>query len=821
MTFALRQMTRHPFFTFINVVGLSIGFATFLILWPYTQAELNSEKFIKDNRKIFRTLIDVRTVAGPETGSKLRGTMQPSFVTSKLFDDNLVEAYTRFITQDNFWPSYTPGLKAYLVASPAEKATSEAFKIENSICADQNFFDFFDLPFLLGNRNAALAKKEAIVLSERFAKALFGEQPALGKLMMVSGSPFEVTGVFENLPPNSHLNFDVAFSNVANLSHWNDLTPTLPMWCFHYCKSDDGDILLKTLNSNKDRMLGGIYKSEQVTLNFDVEPLTEIVFTNYFDNERYVTRSKFNIAMLAAVSLVVLLMAWMNYVNLTISRTRKRFTEMAARKVSGAVPVDLFLQFICQSALTNLLGILIAITIVQLVEIPFELFFNIYLVPFSEYGPGMMLFFLFVFATGIIACAIYPTWLATKYTARQLVSNKSSTSGLWLTSILTTFQYATALSLIVLILVSHTQLRFILSKELGINKENVVVFEAPVIGLEEDGVQKMIAFTEQLKSESNTSEFTLSGRVPGDYPYMAIVRKPGADRGVALDTYGGTDESFLAFYALKLLAGRNFQRDEKPNVVLLSRQAVKRLGFPSPEEAVGNLVEVNNYSEPFTTAEIIGVFEDYRVLPFLNSLNGSDASDKGQCFAYMNNLWKEDLPERVSVKLTLADLPGFIRKAERLFNDVFPGNVFHWYFLEDHIQRHYQQQEILRNQIFLFTFLAIGVACLGLLGMMANQVADKTKEIGIRKILGAHQLHISMALLHSTFKQALIAVTVGIPIAWMLSNEYLTRYSERIELQWWHFSIPVAVLFSIMLMTIVTLLRKAAKGNPVDALKYE
>nr|PZN48879.1 MAG: hypothetical protein DIU61_17920 [Bacteroidota bacterium] len=154
--------------------------------------------------------------------------------------------------------------------------------------------------------------------------------------------------------------------------------------------------------------------------------------------------------------------------------------------------------------------------------------------PFSEYGPGMMLFFLFVFATGIIACAIYPTWVATKYTARQLINNKSSTSGLWLTSILTTFQYATALSLIVLILVSHTQLRFILSKELGINKENVVVFEAPVIGLEEDGVQKMIAFTEQLKSESNTSEITLSGRVPGDYPYMAIVRSvagchPGLD----------------------------------------------------------------------------------------------------------------------------------------------------------------------------------------------------------------------------------------------------------------------------------------------------
>jgi putative ABC transport system permease protein len=196
ITFALRQMTRHPFFTFINVVGLSIGFATFLILWPYTQAELNSEKFIKDHRKIYRTLVDMQTIAGPEAGARFTGTMQPSFVTSKLFDDNLADAYTRFITQDNFWPSYTPGLKAYLVASLVENGTHEAFKIENSICADQNFFDFFDLHFLLGNRSATLAKKESIVLSERFANQLFGAQPALGKMIMVNGSPFEVTGVF-------------------------------------------------------------------------------------------------------------------------------------------------------------------------------------------------------------------------------------------------------------------------------------------------------------------------------------------------------------------------------------------------------------------------------------------------------------------------------------------------------------------------------------------------------------------------------------------------------------------------------------------------
>lgn len=815
-------MMRHPFFTFINVAGLSLGFATFLILWPYTQAELNSENFISEHRRIFRTVLDMQTTDGPETGEKFKATLQPSFVTSTMFNDNLIGAFTRYITQDNFWPTYTPGLKAYLVAAPIEKERHEAFKIENSICADQNFFDFFDLPFLSGNRSLALNRGESIALSERFAKKLFGQQPALGKLITVNGSSFEVTGIFKNLPPNSHLNFDVVFSNAANLSRWNESTPTIPMWSFHYCKTDDSNSLKETLNTNKDRLLGKIYNNfKQVTMDFEVEPLREIVFKNYFDNERYVTKSKFNLSMLATVSLVVLLMAWINYVNLTISRTKYRFAEMAARKVSGAQSTDLFLQFICQSALINVLGILIAITIIQLVRIPFELLFNIYIVPFSEYSTGMILFFGLIFAAGITICAIYPTWVATNRTARQLINNKSSNSGLWLTSILTTSQYTTALTLIILILVSHTQLNFILSKDIGINKENVLVIEAPVIGLETTGVQKMIRFAEQLKAETGTSGITLSGRVPGDYPYMAIVRRPDTDRGVALDTYGGTDENFLTFYQLELLAGRNFQRDEKPNVVLLSRHAIERLGFSSPEAAIGSAVEVNNYSEPFTAAEIIGIFDDYRVLPFLNSQNDADFLEKGQCFAYMDNLWKEDLPERVSVKLTLAELQAFLPNAEKLFREAFPGNVFNWYFLDDHIQRHYQQQEILRNQISLFTFLAIGVACLGLLGMIANKVADKTKEIGIRKILGAHHFHISAVLLNSTFSQAMFAVVAGIPIAWILSNEYLTRYSERIELQWWHFGVPVVVLFGIMLMTIVSVLWKAATRNPVEALKYE
>jgi putative ABC transport system permease protein len=600
------------------------------------------------------------------------------------------------------------------------------------------------------------------------------------------------------------------------------MSPALVLHCFHYCKrSGPQGQLQEVLNKNKGRVLASYLKSFKANYELELEPLREIVFKSYLNENRYVVKSKFTLKLLSIVSIVVLLMAWMNYVNLTISRTKKRFKEMAARKVSGASARDLFIQFVSQSFLINLLSVFVGVTILQLVKTPFQFFFNIHSTPFQEYTAGTFVFFGLVFASGVFGCAAYPAWVCSSFTTRQLLGYNITTQKRLLPSILTTFQYTAALVLLILILVNHAQLGFILSKDLGIEKDDIIVIEAPVVGLEENGVAKMIRFVEQLRSSTN-SRVTLSGRVPGDYSYTAIVRKTGSDIACIADTYGGTDENFLPFYKLKLLAGRNFQKDEKPDVVLLSEHVTRRLNFKSPEEAVGSFVEVNNYDEPFTKAEVIGVFSDYRVTPFFTSQNSSeDLTGRGQCFAYLNNLWKEDLPERVSAKVTLSQADEFIRKAAKVYAESFPGNAFVWYFIDDHITRHYKQQKILRNQISFFTLLAIGVACLGLVGMVANRVADKTKEISIRKILGAHYVHIASILLDSTAKQIMIAVLLGIPIAWKLSREFLTRYSERIDLQWWHYGIPVLVLLGILMATVASLLWKAARNNPVDALKSE
>ena len=216
------------------------------------------------------------------------------------------------------------------------------------------------------------------------------------------------------------------------------------------------------------------------------------------------------------------------------------------------------------------------------------------------------------------------------------------------------------------------------------------------------------------------------------------------------------------------------------------------------------------------------MFRDYRVLPYLTTENTEqDADGRGQCFAYLNNVWKDDLPERLSATVRPEQLEDFLQTAQKLYAAAFPENVFTWYFVDDYVNRHYQQQKVLRNQISFFTVLAVGVACLGLLGMVANKVADKTKEISIRKILGAHSLHIIAVLLSSALKQVLFSIIIGIPVAWKLSEEFLVRYSERIKLQWWHYGVPVVILLGIMLLTIATLIWSAARKNPVDALKCE
>lgn len=818
---SFRLLARSPFFTFINISGLSVGFAVFFILWPFTQSELESDQFVKDFKKIVRPIEDFEwTDDGGANWGHLNIAVTGSNLAPQLRRFDEVEDVTRYIPQSFFWPSVTHQLREELVAKVNGHGESEKIiKIETAICADQNFFEFFGFPFIEGEGTKALKEVTSVALSERVSKNLFGGERALGKTLRVNQTDFLVTGVFKDIPANSHFRFDYVFSNVAVLDTWD---ARLDLWLFQYYKmKGDPARMAEIVNENKELLLGDfLKKNPHVRLHYSAQPLSEVAFSQGYSADVFKAKSRLTLRMLAGVSIVVLLMAWMNYVNLTVAQSRTRLKEIAARKVSGALIRDLFLQFCCQSAVVNVLAVAVGLTIIQIIRVPFEQLLNIQIVSFENLKVETLALFSSILLTGILVTSGYTAWVTSRHSARRLLANDVPVGKQSLSLFLTTTQYAAALCMIASVFVMNDQLEFILNKDLGVDRENILIVDSPVLGLEGKKRGGTALFAGMLRSESTVKNATVSSKICGDVPLSIELRRQGSEIHFGLDSQGGIDEGFIPTFDLKLLAGRNFLKDEPKPCVIISRLASQRLGFKTPNEAVGAFVE-GTVSFESQTHEIIGVIEDYRTTPWLMSEGSSEAvTGRGQALFYYDLIHPGYIPAKISIKVGNTR-PEVISRIENLYHETFPGNVFNWFYLDDNINRQYGDQRVARNQIIVFTLLAIGVACLGLLGMISNKLSEKVKEISVRKILGAQTHHILKVLLGSTGIQVCIALVIGTPVAWRISRAYLQNYTEQIAIQWWHLAVPVFILVLLMIMTVSSVLWKAARNNPVDSLKHE
>ena len=267
-----------------------------------------------------------------------------------------------------------------------------------------------------------------------------------------------------------------------------------------------------------------------------------------------------------------------------------------------------------------------------------------------------------------------------------------------------------------------------------------------------------------------------------------------------------------------LKEGRNFQANSPGDKrsALLSSTAAKRLGFSSAKECIGTRIILPTYNT--RDVEIIGVYDDYEFEPYFAQVQ---QKGHGSILTYKNSLAPDLAFSKISFKINLKDAASVITRLEELYKSTFSQDTFKWTFLDQNINRHYAQEQIVRNQIMLFTFLAIGIACLGLLGTTTNKVVEKTKEIGIRKILGARMHQLAQIILNTTARQVVIANVIGIPAAYYLVERYLERYSEHLSFEWWHYALPILLLLLIMVVTISGVLLKAARTNPVESLRSE
>jgi putative ABC transport system permease protein len=519
-------------------------------------------------------------------------------------------------------------------------------------------------------------------------------------------------------------------------------------------------------------------------------------------------------------------MGWVNYINLTFSRVMKRIKELAARKTFGAVHKDFFLQFLIETVVINVFAIGLAILATYLTGDLIQSLIAVELPPIKNLW-STIVFYMSVIVTGCCLTALYPTLLAKSFSINVLFKTNSKTPGmgkLFLKMISVT-QYSIAIMLILWVFVINLQMDHLLTLRTGINKEQVIVIDGPLTK-SENYTTEIASLGNELRKIDNVFAFTSSHSVVGDKSYkMVLLKAFGKSNNAGLLTNGGIDETFMSFYGIKLLAGRNFHKDmpSERNAILLSEIGAKRLGWVSPEEAVGQKIVLDNWGSPLNNGnglEVIGVFQDYDLYPHVKtgSVSNDAFGSQGLFFTYKNRAIPWLTPNKISIKIT-DDYYTTLKAVEHAYTSLFPQSFFNWYFLDEHFNKAYQTHLDFKDQVTSFTLLAIFIACLGLLGTSTFMASERIKELAIRKVLGAGQGNLIRILISGTSEQLLLSLIIGLPAGYLFILEYLTTYTVRVALQWWIFLVPLTLLSIIFFFTILPVLYKSVKVNPVSSLK--
>jgi len=813
---SLRLLVRNPFFTFINVAGLAVGFASFMVLWNYSQHELKSDQFHKDYERIYRLYV----LGKFADGDAIAGAINPEIIRRAATDFKEIEEYTRIVKQDNFVEGSLPhGRQLFFSYTNMENQRS-SFAETRIAYADPNFFDFFSFPLLAGNSRIVLSESNSVVVSKSMARKYFGAHEPLGEVLYLNDTiPLRVTGVFEELPSNTHLVFDMVVSTLTIEKYLRQ--PDSQAFTHGYYKLQGNSSVAafdSTLNAYVKRNFTGTLDRTfgPATYEAHLQSLEELAF-NRHALDSYVPKSKYLLSVLGLVSISVLLMAWVNYMNMTLSANQKRMKELAARKAVGANAIDFMRQFIIEAMLVNGVALLVAVTLIQLIRIPAQVFFGFYVVSWSDISLTVKLLIGSAILAGIVVTGMYPAIATLNVSPGVLFGEKRlAKSSFRFIHVLTVFQYGAAMALIIWAFSVYLQITHVLNFDIGLKKDQVVVIDLP---FHQDSLIRLQVrhFESQLSSSSSIMDYTFSHEVIG--AHGGFLKRNDRSEAFMMEEYT-VDARFIPFYGIELIAGRNFLPNNRAdeNTIILSRKAIRTLGFKSPEDALGaqilvpqDLVGLSDYA-PST---VIGVFEDYFAVPFF-TINQGYTSGMSLFPSSFNTTLR---------KVSVRTFPGQLKKAmshlQGAYASTFPHTLFNSNVLEDQVSRAYDEEKMASNQIILFTLIAIGIACLGLLGMMSHKVVEKTKEIGIRKILGAGLSNIALIMLKSTVSQILIALIIALPVAYYLVWQYLQKYTEQIPLQWRQFALPVLILIAILFATIASVLWSAAKSNPVEALKYE
>jgi putative ABC transport system permease protein len=806
-----RNILKNRSSSIINILGLSIGMGVCLLIYQYVDFEFSYDKFHSDALKKYRILQhDCRTA------HDLGLSAFTTFGLGIKLDEEIpeIDEYVRIRPTD-----------IGLVVSTENKNTISQ---ENGICyADENLLMFFDFPLLSGNREICLNEKHHIVISEKIAKKYFGNQNPIGKIINISGGiysgDFEVSAVLKNIPANSHLQFDLLL-NIDVILEKND----------SYREGEDGWVnsdfvtYISTFREMEEDELNdkiqtyiSPFANEKIAFkelkrSYKCQPISEIhLQSNNLSKEFSSAGGDIQkIYFFIIISIFILAMAWVNYINLSTAKAIIRAKEVGIRKSIGAVRTQLMSQFLMESLIINLISVSLAILLAKIL-MPMLTYFVGADIPFQIITkPTFWILILIIVSAGSIISGIYPAFVLSSFNPLQVIKQKIGTqTNIRFRRSLLTIQFIISMALLSCTFLVFKQIDFMKNVNLGVEVEKIVILDGPRVVLEsltEEGTTlgaKYKIFKNMVNRHHSVLNTSSSSSIPSyDQLFTLEFRKNDAPQtsNISSDVVL-VDRDFFKTYSIEFVLFDTISNSLSPyQGVFINEKALQELGFESPEDAIN--CEILNGSDPFV---IMGVIKDF-------SWESPKFARKPICI-----LINEEWGHYFSLKINLSDIQGSLKHIETCFKKVFPNDPFTYYFLEEEFNKQFQSDLRFSKLLNAFTLVAVLIACMGLFSLISYTASTRTKEIGVRKIFGASISDVVFLVSREYMIMLVFSIVICIPLIVSISNYWLNNFANRITLRLDIILIPGFVLTLITALTIGIKLYNLAKIKPVSSLRSE
>ncbi|MDB5211732.1 MAG: hypothetical protein JWQ30_2559 [Sediminibacterium sp.] len=792
---AWRNISKNKIFSAINIFGLAVGFTCCLLIALFIRNEISFDKFHTHAASIYRLTSIPKATNG--TAAELAVTPSPWAPRMKQ-DYPEIKEFARLLKSDKT-----------SITTPSKENYYES----DILFADSTFFNVFSFSLLNGDSKHALDRPNTIVLAKETARKYFGNTDPVGKTL-VTTTPFgpafnlEITGVVDEAPANSHFKFKglISMRTLGDISN---------MWQYHMFTTyfvlasgvgkNDLESKFKDFNTKYIANNSNADGPQEIHL----QALTDIHFHSQMTGEIGVNSSDTYVYLFSAIAFFVLVIACLNFINLSTVQSLKRAKETGLRKVIGAGRMQLVKQFLGESVLITLLAFIFSLMLAFLFLPVFNRLADraLQLDLIRDYRL-IVSFFVLAIVIGIIS-GIYPAYIQSSFKPVDVLKNQhiKLSGGNLLRKSLVTFQFVISIGLMAGTLLVYKQLQFIKNKDLGFNKDGTFIISVPT---GTDGT-KIETFKNVLLQHQGIVAGAAASTLPGTQIPINLTHTGTSEKDKSMQMLF-VDHDFIKATQMQVIAGRSFSKQfatDSAEGFILNRAAVAGSGWKTPQEAIGKTFQWKNPNAILKNGKVVGVVEDFNITPLKSSVQPLVMHILPRRFQYLYVRYKD---------IAISDVVALSTKE---FKSSFPNLPFEYTFLDERINSLYAAETKLGTIFGYFAGLAILLACLGILGLSVYATQRRTKEIGIRKILGASIAGICKELSKEFLKPVLIASIIASPVAWWGMHKWLEGFAYKAAISWWIFAIAGMTGILIALLTVSFHAIKAATANPVKSLRTE